>query len=105
VLKLASTLKEKNGYEIHLILVHLMKKTATVRALCRFHQTKRYVPLGMIFDGYGNDPCMCYFYLRGMYSDFFATFGMVSTDEFPTTYCDAIGESPVLRYPFKKIVL
>jgi hypothetical protein len=63
---LAKALKERNNYDIHLISVELTKKDAT-RAIKRFNKTKRYVPLGLIFDQYGNDSHLCYYYLRCKY--------------------------------------
>lgn len=112
ILKLAETLKNKNGYDVHLILIELMKRDATIRAIKRYYKTKRYVPLGLIFDGYGNDPCMCYYYLRSKYVDTFKSFGSLSTDiPFGTNpICsDFLKESPVLNpnlnYEQKKLIL
>lgn len=53
-----------DGYEIHLVLVSLDRKKATLRALNRFLETGRYVPLSLIFDSYSNDPVLTYYRLR-----------------------------------------
>lgn len=52
------------GYMIYVVLVTLDRIDATKRAYNRFNHTKRYVPLSMIFDGYANDPILCYYRLR-----------------------------------------
>lgn len=72
-------LKEK-GYTVHLVGVSLDRKLATKRALERMKKTKRYVPLSLIFDAYGNDPILTYYRLKRMYRTDFESFGKVSTD-------------------------
>lgn len=52
------------GYSIYVILVSLDRVKATKRAFERYKSTKRYVPLSMIFDGYANDPTLCYYRIR-----------------------------------------
>lgn len=52
------------GYNIYVILVTLDRLDATRRAFKRFQRTQRYVSLSMIFDGYANDPILCYYRLR-----------------------------------------
>lgn len=52
------------GYSIYMILVSLDRTIATKRAFDRYLRTNRYVPLSMIFDGYANDPILCYYRLR-----------------------------------------
>lgn len=71
----------KEPYEVHLTLVNLDRRNATLRAVNRFKSTKRYVPLGLIFDGYGNDPIMTYYLSKSKYSAVFSSFGEVSTLE------------------------
>jgi len=105
IIELASALKQNKGYDVHLILVSLPKRDATIRAVYRYANTKRYVPLGLIFDGYGNDPSHCYYYLRSKHTQLFNTFGVVSTENKQPEYTDAIGDSPVLHYEFKDIIL
>jgi hypothetical protein len=105
IVDLAKTLKETNGYKVHLVLVSLSKREATVRAVYRFAETNRYVPLGLIFDGYGNDPSHCYFYLKAKFSDLFESMGAVSTHGKPLKHIDSQGNSPVSKYPFNDVIL
>ena len=77
VLKLARKLKS-DDYDIHLILVSLDRKKSTQRALHRFLDTGRYVPLSLIFDGYANDPILTYYRIRE--NNIFLSYGKVSTD-------------------------
>lgn len=79
IISLAETLK-KVGYVVHLTLVSLLKREAAIRAIHRFHETKRYVPLGLIFDGYGNDPCLTYHVIKNKLPTLFDSFGAISTD-------------------------
>lgn len=57
------------GYSIYVILVSLDRKEATKRAFKRYESTNRYIPLSMIFDGYANDPILCYYRLRKYVED------------------------------------
>lgn len=91
------------GYKVHLILVSLSKRDSTVRAAIRYHYSNRYVPLGLIFDGYGNDPSLCYYFLRGKYSDLFKSLGAISTLNKQPKQTDIVGNSPIKIY--KKISL
>lgn len=68
------------GYTIYLISVDLDRQKATQRAYHRFITTKRYVPLSLIFDGYGNQPTLNYFKLKQKNSNLFDGFGQISTD-------------------------
>lgn len=80
---LAKKLKENFGYTVDLVLVSLDKKKATIRAMNRYINTGRYVPLSLIFDGYGNEPILTFYRLKDkMYEDkiFIDTFGKISTD-------------------------
>jgi hypothetical protein len=77
------------GYKVHLSLVNLDRRKATIRAVERFIRTNRYVPLGMIFDDFGNDPILSYYILKSHYFDRFESFGSISTDV-------AIGERPIV---------
>lgn len=55
---------KKRGYSVHLTATVLTREKATLRALNRFVDTERYVPLGLIFDTYANDPIMNYYRFR-----------------------------------------
>lgn len=80
--QLGLTLKEL-GYETHLVCVNLDRRKATIRAIGRFIESGRYVPIGLIFDGYANDPLNTYFLLKdGIDLDIqpFDSFGLISTD-------------------------
>ena len=57
------------GYSIYVVLMSLDRKVATQRAFSRFLKTKRYIPLSMIFDGYANDPILCYYRLRKYFEE------------------------------------
>lgn len=89
------------GYTTHLILVSLDRRLATKRAVNRFLKTGRYVPLSLIFDGYGNDPILSFYRLKDnilIDESFIDTFGKLSTDvekdkEPVVLYCDK--KSPV----------
>jgi hypothetical protein len=91
------------GYEVHLILVQLDRKLATIRALNRFRDTNRYVPLGLIFDGYSNDPLITYYRLKNKneVQRTFESFGKLSTDvelnSLPKVM-DVVGSSPVINF-------
>jgi hypothetical protein len=79
ILDLVKTLKKYN-YTCHLTLVELDRKKATQRALNRFIETKRYVPLGLVFDSYSNNPTITYYTLKRDNPSEFSTFGMLNTD-------------------------
>lgn len=79
LLKLAESYRKLN-YKVHLTLVNLDRRKATIRAIERYLDTDRYVPLGLIFDGYGNDPILNYYQLKSHFKDFFESFGMISTN-------------------------
>lgn len=80
IAKFAETLKNSYGYKVHLVLVSLDRKKSTVRALERYRKSKRYIPLGLIFDGYGNEPILSYYRLKNNYNSNFESVGKVSTD-------------------------
>ena len=54
----------KKGYKVHLILISLNRQESCKRALNRFLETKRYVPLGLVFDVYGNDSMLTYYRVK-----------------------------------------
>ncbi|MBY0377490.1 MAG: zeta toxin family protein [Gammaproteobacteria bacterium] len=78
--KLAEKLKLDLGYDVHLTLVSLDRRKATLRAINRYKQSKRYVSIGLIFDGYSNDPTLTYFRLKQKNTNLFSSFGEISTD-------------------------
>lgn len=83
------------GYEVHLTLVSLDRVKSTTRALDRFVSTKRYVPLALIFDGYGNNPILSYYRLKKLSG--WKSLGKVSTDvprENPPVIVEAYGGNP-----------
>jgi hypothetical protein len=106
VLSFAQSLKNENDYKVHLILVALSKKKATIRAAKRFYQTERYVPLSLIFDIWGNDSWLTYFYLKSKHGDVFQSFGALSTDvpmgEEKIAF-DIKGRSPVSKFRFEDL--
>ncbi len=73
-------LLRKNRYKVHLTLVELDRTKATQRALLRFKETKRYVPLSLIFDTYNNSPTSAFYKLITHNSDLLESFGVISTD-------------------------
>jgi hypothetical protein len=108
ILKIAKPLKDDQNYDVHLILISLLKREATIRAMLRFCKSERYVPLSLIFDGYGNDPCLCYYFLRCKYAHVFKSFGAISTDvpEGEAPYCtDREGETPASFYVYKDEII
>jgi len=96
------------GYEVHLTLVALPRREATIRALRRYHRTDRYVPLGMIFDDFGNDPTLTYYVLRCKKPQLFASLGAISTNvglgEAYYSF-DVIGNNPADKFQLRKDLL
>ena len=76
--KMRDTLIDK-GYMVHLVLVSLDRQESCKRALNRYLSTQRYVPLGLIFDNYGNEPILTYYRVKD--SSKWASTGKVSTME------------------------
>lgn len=77
VLDFTKNLKEL-GYDVHITLVSLDRKKATQRAYCRFIESKRYVPLNLIFDWYSNEPIITYYRLKD--NNIYSSYGAISTD-------------------------
>ena len=50
-------------------MVSLEREKSVRRAFQRFLKTDRYIPLSLIFDGYANDPILCYYRLRKYLED------------------------------------
>lgn len=78
VTEIVDILTTNCGYEVHLILVNLNRQFATKRALGRYKDSRRYVPLSLIFDGYANDPTITYFRLQEIDVGF-SSFGEIDT--------------------------
>lgn len=55
---------KSSGYKVHLTTVVISRDLATRRALNRFIETSRYVPVARVFDTYANDPALTYYKLR-----------------------------------------
>lgn len=72
------------GYQTYVLLVSLERQKATQRAFRRYLKTNRYVPLGLIFDSYANDPIMSYYrlrlYLERQDTQFFDEMAAISSD-------------------------
>ncbi len=100
VLQLAEFWKNILGYEVHLVLVQVDRRIATIRAIKRFEKTGRYVPLSLIFDGYGNDPLISYYRLKeyNKKAAIFSSFGKLSTSGVSPEVVDSDGISPVRLY-------
>jgi len=105
IIGLTKNLTDNKGYKVHLILASLPKREATIRAIFRFKKSKRYVPLGLIFDWYANEPSHCYYYLRSKHQGLFCSLGVLSTLENPPFCTDLVGNSPVLKYIYKDVIL
>jgi hypothetical protein len=73
-------LLKKNEYNVHLTLVELDRVKATQRALERFKETERYVPLGLIFDTYANNPTIAFYKIITYDSNLLESYGVISTD-------------------------
>lgn len=84
----------KLDYEVHLVCVSLDRRLATQRAIGRFIKTNRYVPLSLVFDGYGNDCILTFYRLKdkiGIDDVPIKTFGKLSTDV-------PQGSNPIILY-------
>jgi Zeta toxin len=88
ILDLVKTLKI-NQYKVHLTLVELDRVKATQRALERFKQTERYVPLGLIFDNYSNNPTITFYKILTHNSETIESYGVINTDV-------KIGQNPIV---------
>ncbi|CAM3777896.1 zeta toxin family protein [Elizabethkingia occulta] len=89
-----ATVLNKLDYEVHLVCVSLDRRLATQRAISRFIKTHRYVPLSLIFDGYGNDCILTFYRLKdkiGIEDVPIKTFGKLSTNV-------SQGSNPIILY-------
>ncbi|GAB3641559.1 hypothetical protein GCM10027423_21950 [Spirosoma arcticum] len=103
VLKLVNKLKTYN-YDVHLTLISLDRKKATIRAVNRFDKTDRYVPLSLIYDVYANEPILTYYRLKESHRDIFKSIGKLSTDVpmgQPYQFLESDGENPALLFKQK----
>lgn len=80
IIRQARSYRDELGYQVHLTLVNLDRRKATIRAIERFKESGRYVPLGLIFDGYSNEPILNYYILKCKHDNLFASIGEISTD-------------------------
>ena len=58
---LANLFAEKEGYDVYIVLTELNRIKATLRALKRFCDTERYVPLNQILDDYAHDSIITFY--------------------------------------------
>lgn len=75
----------KSEYKVHLTMVELPRADATLRAVNRFLNTERYVPLSRIYDIYANDPALTYYRFRVnsmANKDGWHSFGALSSENF-----------------------
>ncbi|MES2064635.1 MAG: zeta toxin family protein [Bacteroidota bacterium] len=84
-------LLKKFDYNVHITLVELDRKKATIRALNRFLKTKRYVPLALIFDSYSNNPSLTFYRAISEIPLEITSYGMISTDV-------KLGEKPIVKF-------
>lgn len=95
LIKLRDALRA-GGYTVHLTAVVLHRRDATLRAVHRFLETKRYVPLGRIFDIYANDPALTYYRFRVEHINNpgdWHSFGAVSSEGFQYKMLDCSNEA------------
>ena len=88
---LRNTLIDK-GYSVHLTLIKADRLCATKRALTRFEQTSRYVPISLIFDGYSNDPILTYYYTKN--DPEWSSTGCICTENTPTKKIESTNDNP-----------
>jgi adenylate kinase family enzyme len=101
LMKLSETYKKLN-YEIHLVLVNLNRRKATIRAIKRYIDTGRYIPLDLIYDEYSNDPILNYYQLKSHLPNSFDSFGMITTNvdyNDPYRCIESINNSPAQLWP------
>jgi len=88
------------GYAVHLTLVSLDRRVATIRALERFEKKKgnRYVPLSLIFDGFANEPILNYYRCKNFHSAEFASFGKLTTENHKIEILDYTSGNPISMF-------
>ena len=79
IIDFATALK-KNKYSVYLVSIDLCRQKATQRAYNRYISTKRYVPLSLVFDGYGDQPTLNYFKINQKHLPTFSGYAQISTD-------------------------
>lgn len=80
------------GYDVDLVLVNVDRVISTTRALERFAKTLRYVPLGLVFDGYANDPTLAYYRMRD--DEEWASTGKLSTEAATPLFVQGHSQNP-----------
>lgn len=80
IINLIVNVLKKNNYKVHLTLVDLDRIKATQRALKRFEKTDRYVPLGLIFDTYANNPSNTFYKLITYNNNLLESYGIINAD-------------------------
>jgi hypothetical protein len=68
------------NYTPYLISVDLDRIKATRRAFQRYKETKRYIPLWLVFDVYSNQPSLNYFKIKQRRNNLFDGYAQISTD-------------------------
>ncbi|ATF93312.1 Zeta toxin [Cedecea neteri] len=86
---------KNSNYKVHLVLVSVKREVATSRALDRFLKDQRYVPLGLVFDGYANDPVLTYH--RTKNDPEWDSYGKINTEGLHPIRLDSSPGSPVER--------
>lgn len=85
-----------HGYEVHLSVVDLDRELAVKRALTRFLDSSRYVPLSYIFDDCANEPSLVYYKYRAEACDThqspWASLGSISTERAAPARVDSWGK-------------
>jgi hypothetical protein len=98
VLDLRDGLIQDRGYACDLVLVSLNRRAATIRALLRYGEQGRYVPLSYIHDEVGHEPILTYYRTRGTrisgknkWSEHAAYSSDVPPGQFPRLVCSSKG--------------
>lgn len=73
-----ATILQEENYSVHLLLVSLDRVKATQRAYRRYIETKRYVPLPLVFDVYSNEPILTYYRVKD--NPCWSSYGKISSD-------------------------
>ncbi len=82
------------GYKVHFVFVSVDRKISANRAFSRFLSTERYVPLGLVFDEYSNDPTLTYYRMRD--DSEWSSVGKVNTEADAPNVIYATEKSPLI---------
>jgi adenylate kinase family enzyme len=52
------------GYGVHFVYIHIERRDSVLKAIDRYQKSKRYVPLSLIYDHYGDNPALAYYRMR-----------------------------------------